>query len=192
MPSHVTAVVVCGPSGVGKTTIGQLVAMEFNCPFVEGDEYHSAANVAKMASGTPLTDEDRVPWLHRLADEVIALQHGKDKVSVVLACSALRRSYRDVLRGAHRRTSAAEREKQLEETEVFFILLNGDASVVATRLANRKGHYMPPSLLASQLATLEPLAADELGATVDFCDPPAVIAKKAAQLVRDVTASSSL
>lgn len=190
MPRHVTAVVVCGPSGVGKTTVGQLLAAEFNCPFAEGDDYHSAANVAKMASGTSLTDEDRAPWLHRLADEVIAPCKGKGCVSVVLACSALRRQYRDILRGAHRCHTAAERAAHLAETEVFFVLLNGDASVVAKRLAARKGHYMPPSLLSSQLATLESLTPEELGSAADFSDAPAVIAKKAAELVRASTASS--
>lgn len=190
MPRHVTAVIVCGPSGVGKTTIGKLLAAEFHCPFAEGDEYHSAANIAKMAAGVALTDEDRAPWLHRLADEVIAPCKGKDAVSIVLACSALRRLYRDILRGAHAGGTPAERAAQLAQTEVYFILLNGDVDVVAQRVAARKGHYMPPSLLTSQLATLEPLAADELGSTADFSDTPAVIAKKAADLVRASTASS--
>ncbi|KPI84895.1 hypothetical protein ABL78_6050 [Leptomonas seymouri] len=192
MPRRVTTVVVCGPSGVGKTTIGRLLAEEFQCPFVEGDDYHSAENVEKMRAGTPLTDEDRIPWLHRLFDEVIAPNSGKDGVSVSLACSALRRRYRDILRGADHCHTAAGRRKQLPETEVFFLLLCGDAGVVASRLAARKGHYMPPSLLASQLATLEALAPDELGATADLSESPEVIAKKAAKLVRMVTAPSTL
>ncbi|KPA85410.1 hypothetical protein ABB37_01719 [Leptomonas pyrrhocoris] len=192
MPRRVTTVVVCGPSGVGKTTIGQLLAAEFHCPFAEGDDYHSAENVEKMRAGLPLTDEDRAPWLHRLFNEVVAPNNGKDGVAVVLACSALRRCYRDLLRGADRCHSAAESAKQLAETEVFFLLLSGDASVVAARLAARKGHYMPPSLLGSQLATLEALAPDELGATANFSDPPSVIAMKAAELVRVAIAPSYL
>ncbi|KAL7699414.1 Shikimate kinase [Lotmaria passim] len=188
MPHRVTAVIVCGPSGVGKTTVGRLLAAELHCPYAEGDEYHSAESVAKMRAGTPLTDEDRMPWLRRLAVEVIEPTKDKDTVSIVLACSALRRRYRDILRGSHCRCNSAA---EPAEEAVFFVLLNGDASVVSARLAARKGHYMPASLLESQLAALEPLAPDELGATVDFTDPPDVIAKKAAELVRVATASPS-
>ncbi|KAK7200957.1 Adenylylsulfate kinase/AAA domain/Shikimate kinase [Novymonas esmeraldas] len=191
MPREVTAVVVCGPSGVGKTTIGQELAALLHCPFKEGDDYHSDANREKMRSGVPLTDEDRAPWLRRLEAEVIQPCRGRGSVSVVLACSALRRCYRDVLRGTDRCETDEAAAAMLQHTQVFFLLLSGEASVVEERLKARQGHFMPASLLTSQLAALEALQPTELGATADLADPPELIVQKAANLIHIAAASSS-
>jgi gluconokinase len=121
------------------------------CPFAEGDRDHLPASVAKMAAGIPLTDEDRLPWLRVLAGR-IAAEDAAGR-SLVLACSALRRSYRDILRHGGGR--------------VRFVHLYGAPEVLAARLAARSGHFFPAGLLASQLAALEPLGADEDGFVVD-------------------------
>jgi gluconokinase len=132
-------VVLMGVSGCGKTAVGQALAADLGWPFFDGDDYHPAANVAKMAAGTPLTDADRWPWLDRLAAEMAAVNaRGGD---AVFACSALRQTYRDRFRSAG---------------EVRFVHLAGDYATIAARLAARSHRYMPPSLLKSQFATLEP------------------------------------
>ena len=131
-------VVVMGVSGSGKTVVGQALATDLGWPFFDADNFHPKENVAKMAAGTPLTDADRWPWLDRLAAEMKALE--ERGVSAVLACSALRQAYRD-------RISRAG--------NVRYVHLSGDHDTIAARLAARKNHYMPPTLLASQLATLE-------------------------------------
>jgi gluconokinase len=143
-------IVVMGVAGCGKTTVGERLAAALGWPFAEGDRYHPQANVDKMAAGIPLTDEDRWPWLRALAERI----RDDDRTgSSVLACSALKRAYRDILRtGAPR---------------VRFLHLHGDRAVLAERLASREGHFFPPDLLDSQLAALEPLAPDEDGVTVD-------------------------
>jgi len=127
-----------GVSGSGKTVVGQALAKDLGWPFFDADNFHPKENVAKMAAGTPLTDADRWPWLDRLAAEMKALE--ERGVSAVLACSALRQAYRD-------RISRAG--------NVRYVHLSGDHDTIAARLAARKNHYMPPTLLASQLATLE-------------------------------------
>ena len=132
-------VVVMGVSGSGKTTIGTALATRLGWAFVEGDDWHPPQNVAKMSAGTPLADEDRWPWLDRLAAEMAAIDARGEHA--VLACSALRQAYRD-------RISRAG--------PVRYVYLAGDHDTIAARLAGRKNHYMPPALLASQLATLEP------------------------------------
>jgi gluconokinase len=135
-------VVVMGVSGSGKTVVGQALATALGWPFIEGDDFHPPANVAMMAAGTPLTDTDRWPWLDRLADEVAAtLERGGH---AVLACSALKQSYRDRLAAAARAPG-----------DVRFVHLKGDYATIAARLAARQHRYMPASLLASQFATLE-------------------------------------
>jgi gluconokinase len=131
-------VVLMGVSGSGKTAVGQALAADLGWPFFDADDYHPAANVAKMAAGTPLTDADRWPWLDRLAAEMAAVSARGG--SAVFACSALKQAYRDRFRGAG---------------EVRFVHLAGDHDTIAARLAARSHRYMPPSLLASQFATLE-------------------------------------
>jgi gluconokinase len=147
------ALIVMGVSGSGKSTIGAALAERLGWPFEDGDRFHPASNVAKMHAGHPLTDEDRWPWLQAIADEVDrACEAGEH---VVIACSALKRAYRDVL--IHGRS------------DVRLIYLNGSQSLIAGRLAERKGHFMPPGLLTSQFQTLEPPGEDEkaIAVTID-------------------------
>jgi beta-N-acetylhexosaminidase len=146
-------IVVMGVSGCGKTTIGDLVARELGVAFLDGDSLHPVENVAKMAAGTPLTDDDRWPWLATVGAELAAAGDG----GLVLACSALRRSYRDAIR------------EQAPDT--VFLHLHGSKEVLRARTEGRTGHFMPPALLDSQLATLEPLDADEPGIKVDIAAP---------------------
>ncbi|WP_298398734.1 gluconokinase [Sphingobium sp.] len=156
-PAAPRAVIVMGVSGCGKSTLGALLAETLNCPFLEGDSYHSAAAVEKMRGGQALTDADRWPWLDRLgaaiADTVAA------QGVAVAACSALKRAYRDRLRAAI-------------SVPVHFILLDNDRDALLARVGNRPGHYMPPSLLDSQIATLEPPLPEE-GAMILTTDVPA-------------------
>lgn len=152
-PRHV---VVMGVSGSGKTTVAELLSDQLGWRMAEGDDFHPEANVAKMAAGTPLTDDDRWPWLRTIRDW-ISEQHEAGRSSVT-SCSALRRAYRDVLRGA--------------AGPVAFVLLDGDAATLEERMGTRQGHFMPAKLLRSQLATLEPLEADEHGAVLDLSHTP--------------------
>lgn len=138
-----------GVSGAGKTVVGQALARALGCAFLEGDAYHPPANVAKMRRGEPLTDADREPWLHALA-AALAEQEARGERSV-LACSALRRRYRDRLAAA---------------VPCRFVLLDVPPDELAERLARRTGHFMPAALLDSQLATLEPPEPDENGVVV--------------------------
>jgi carbohydrate kinase (thermoresistant glucokinase family) len=138
-------IVVMGVSGCGKSTVGRALGAALGLPFVEGDELHPPRNVALMAAGTPLTDEDRRDWLNTLAEVLAgaaARGHG-----VVVSCSALKRAYRDRLRAG--------------APGLRLVYLHGPEAVLADRLQARSDHYMPPSLLHSQLATLEPPGADE-------------------------------
>jgi carbohydrate kinase (thermoresistant glucokinase family) len=146
-------VVVMGVSGSGKSTIGLLVADALGVPFVDGDSLHPKSNIAKMAAGTPLTDEDRWPWLQRVGTEVAAAEGS----GIVVACSALKRAYRDVIR--------------TEAPEAIFLHLDGSKSVLARRLEGRSDHFMPVSLLDSQLSTLQRLEPDEHGIVVDIAAP---------------------
>jgi beta-N-acetylhexosaminidase len=150
-------VIVMGVSGCGKTTIGDLVARELGVPFLDGDSLHPVDNVAKMAAGMPLTDEDRWPWLATVGSELAAAGN----VGLVLACSALRRSYRDAIRA--------------KAPDTVFLHLHGSREVLGSRLEGRSGHFMPAALLESQLATLEPLEADEAGVVVDIAGPVAQV-----------------
>ena len=129
-------VLLMGVCGCGKSTVGRALAAELNWTFLDADTLHPEANVAKMASGIPLTDEDRWPWFDRVVAEM--RRHAAAGTHVVVACSALRQAYRDRLATG---------------TMVRFVYLKGDAETIAPRLATRKGHFMPPSLLASQFAT---------------------------------------
>jgi gluconokinase len=153
--------VVMGVSGVGKTSVAAEIVSRTGWAFVEGDDLHPEANRAKMAAGTPLDDADRWPWLRRIA-AWIGEQEAAGRDAVV-TCSALKRSYRDLLRDGH-------------PSERFVHLLAAPA-LLQTRVDNRRGHYMPPSLLGSQLATLEPLGPDEPGFGVDTDRTPSEIAE---------------
>ncbi|MDO9456579.1 gluconokinase [Nocardioides sp.] len=144
-------VVVAGVSGSGKSTVGEALAARLGVAFCDGDDLHPPANVAKMRAGTPLTDADRWPWL-----DDIGAWLARDAGGVV-ACSALRRAYRDRLRSA--------------VPGLDVLLLDGDPGLIRARQAARGQHFMPTSLLDSQLATFEPLAPDEAGLTVDVADP---------------------
>jgi gluconokinase len=152
--------VVMGVSGVGKSSVAAELVERTGWAFVEGDDLHPEANRAKMSAGIPLDDDDRWPWLHRVA-AWIGQQEAAGRNGVV-TCSALKRSYRDVLRDGH--------------PSVWFVHLIAPAALIKSRLDARRGHYMPPSLLGSQLATLEPLGADEPGAGVDATASPAAVA----------------
>ncbi len=151
------AIVVMGVSGSGKSTLGALLARTFDCAFLEGDDFHAPDAIAKMRGGAPLTDDDRWPWLDRLghALEAEVADHG----CVVAACSALKRTYRQRLATA---IGPGAR----------FVLLDNDRAVLLRRLTDRPGHYMPPSLLDSQLQTLEPPRADEPVLTLDSNTSP--------------------
>jgi gluconokinase len=145
---------VMGVSGVGKSTLAEGLAAALGLPFKEGDTLHPPANVAKMAAGRALSDEDRAPWLARIKDW-IDTQLGRGQSGVV-TCSALKRAYRDAIRAGR--------------PNVIFVHIAGDESLIRERLTGRKGHFMPASLLASQFATLEPPAADERAITVSAAD----------------------
>ncbi|MDG9704916.1 gluconokinase [Streptomyces sp. DH37] len=143
-----------GVSGSGKTTVGTALAERLGVPYAEADDFHPPENVAKMASGVPLTDADRDPWL----DAIAAWLKAQDGEGGVVTCSALKRAYRDRLRRA--------------APEVFFLHLDGSPELIGGRLAGREGHFMPPALLRSQFETLEPLDADEAGAAVPIDGTP--------------------
>jgi gluconokinase len=137
-----------GVSGSGKSTVGAALAQRLRVPFVDADTLHPRANIAKMAAGEPLTDDDRYPWLEKVGDWLAGHRGGG-----VASCSALKREYRERLR-AHC-------------PGVEFLHLTGSPELIGGRLARRSGHFMPPALLASQFDALEPLGADEAGATAD-------------------------
>lgn len=144
--------VVMGVSGSGKTTVGTALAERLEVPYAEADSFHPAANVEKMSAGTPLTDADRAPWLRAIAAWI-----GEHPDGGVVTSSALKRRYRDVLRGGG---------------AVDFVHLDGPREVIAERMQARHGHFMPAQLLDSQLADLEPLEADEPGMVVDIRNTP--------------------
>lgn len=161
MSNHVAlkpaaSIVVMGVSGCGKSTVGAQLAARMELEFLEGDTLHPVANVARMAQGVPLTDADRQGWLQALAQRIAqARAAGK---GLVLSCSALKRSYRDILRqGA---------------SDLHFVHLQGDPALLAARMAARQGHYMPLSLLSSQLQTLEAPGRDENAQTFSVATAP--------------------
>ncbi|HET9781807.1 MAG TPA: gluconokinase [Candidatus Dormibacteraeota bacterium] len=151
-----------GVSGSGKTTVGEIVARRLGWPFEEGDMIHSPAAVAKMKRGHPLTDEDRAPWLERVAEWID--ERSKSGHNGVITCSALKRSYRDLLNARPR--------------GVVFVFLAGSKELIASRLAERHGHFMPPALLDSQYRDLEPPQPDEGALTLDIGPAPDVIAQE--------------
>lgn len=139
------AIVVMGVSGAGKSTIAQLLSERMDRPLIEGDSLHPQSNVAKMASGTPLTDDDRLPWLKAIAARIDEARRARKPV--IVTCSALKRTYRDILTGGH--------------DDVGFVYLQGTKDLIAGRLKARTNHFMPPGLLDSQFATLQEPGADE-------------------------------
>jgi gluconokinase len=153
---HPPAVLLMGVSGTGKTTIGVRVAARLGLPFLDADDLHSPASVRKMRAGMPLTDADRGPWLEAVAAEVAGASAANR--GIVVACSALKRAYRDLLRAA--------------APTLRVVQLTGSPSLVRRRLEARTGHFMPPSLLDSQLAALEPPTGDEHPLVVDIGTPP--------------------
>jgi len=165
-PTSTITVIFMGVSGSGKTTISRIVAGERGWIFAEGDEFHPPANVAKMRQGIPLNDDDRWPWLRAIADWIGEREAaGED---AVVTCSALRRSYRDLLRQGH--------------PSVWFAHITAEATVLQDRMEHRTDHYMPPSLLPSQLATLEPLHGEPAVEVINQGDPQEVAAAVLARL----------
>ena len=150
--------VIMGVSGSGKTTIGQLLSAELICSFIDGDDFHPSVNIKKMSSGEALTDEDRWPWLEILADKI--QEYIQQEQSMVLACSALKKSYREIL--------CVEREL------VQFIYLKGNYATIVRRMQSRENHFMTKSLLQSQFATLEE---PEDAIVVDISPSPSEILK---------------
>ncbi|WP_043805743.1 gluconokinase [Paenarthrobacter aurescens] len=145
-------IVVMGVAGCGKSTVGAALAERLGAEFLDGDSLHPQANIDKMASGTPLNDDDRAPWLAEIGRRFPA-----SSTALVIACSALKRSYRDIIRSA--------------DPSVVFVHLHGTRELLNARMTARPGHFMPASLLDSQLATLEPLQSDEVGIVVDISKP---------------------
>ncbi len=161
-PSRPTRhLIVMGVAGVGKSTIARRLADDLDFQLAEGDDFHPQANVAKMSSGQPLTDEDRWPWLEALADWTA--QRRAAGQSTVVTCSALRKAYRDVLRRP--------------DPDTFFVHLYGDEGLLRDRMLSRE-HFMPASLLRSQFETLEPLEPDETGIAVDTAGSVEAIAEQ--------------
>lgn len=156
-----TAIVIMGVAGAGKTTVGTALAEQLGWAMEDSDRFHSEANKAKMAGGTQLTDEDRWPWLQAIRDWIQS-----NSGDCVVTCSALRRVYRDVLREADGR--------------VVFVHLDGPESLFRLRMLTRTGHFMPTSLMKSQVATLEALEPDEDGVTVQATVNPTVLATQVA------------
>jgi gluconokinase len=172
-----TAVIVMGVAGSGKSTVGTLLAAQLGWTYAEGDSFHSAANVAKMAAGHPLTDEDRAPWLAAIRDWIAG--EFKDGKSCVVACSALRRQYRDVIRSASNGANGVVR----------FAYLEVDRALLYDRLMARHSHYMHVNMLDSQLATLEPPAADEnpISARLTETSTPSAAAQEIATKLNSAT-----
>ncbi len=162
------AIVLMGVCGTGKTTVGQGIAERLHCTFLEGDSFHTEANVEKMRAGVPLDDDDRWPWLERLG-RAIGDEAGRAR-QVVAACSALKRVYRDRLRLA-------------AGGDILFIMLDGDRALLEARMKARPDHYMPPTLLSSQLAILERPEADETSITFDVTESPKALIAKAIDAV---------
>jgi len=158
-------VILMGVTGVGKTTVGKLLAEKTGWPLYDADDYHSPVNVEKMRAGIPLTDDDRWPWLDRL-NAVLRAADGRGE-SAILPCSALKQRYRDRL--------------QLGMRDVRWVHLKGDFQLIQSRLGQRKGHYMNPALLQSQFDALEP-AADAI--VVDVDDEPLALAERVLAALR--------
>jgi gluconokinase len=167
-------IVVMGVCGCGKTTIGQKLAERLDAAFVEGDELHPASNKDKMAAGIPLDDDDREPWLDAIAAKAAELLSRAP--CLVVSCSALKRSYRDRLRTAGQ--------------DLKLVYLTGSKSLLQARMNERRGHFMPPGLLDSQLATLQVPEADETAIRLDIAEPPDAIVERAFAFLKQPSSSS--
>ncbi len=146
-------IIVMGVSGSGKSTVGEKLASALNLPFLEGDSLHPKANVDKMASGIPLQDEDRWPWLDKIGERLATAENG-----IIVSCSSLKKSYRDRLRNASR-------------GPLLFVFLDGNFDVLYEHMGHRTGHFMPVAMLESQLATLESPVGEPLVFRADVADP---------------------
>ena len=164
------ALIVMGVSGSGKSTLGTALASAIDCPFLEGDDFHSPEAIARMHAGVPLTDDDRWPWLDRLG-RALGVEVGNHGIAVA-SCSALKRAYRDRLRKAI-------------PAPVGFVLVDADRDELLRRLTTRTHHYMPPSLLTSQLDALERPQSDELAITLDARRPAADLCEQTIAWLRD-------
>lgn len=156
-------IIVMGVSGCGKSTVGALLAERIDAPFLDGDSLHPQRNVEKMAAGIPLDDDDRQPWLEEVSRRFAAA--GQD--SLIIACSALKQKYRSIIRA--------------QAPDVRFIHLHGTRKLLEERMTARPGHFMPTSLLTSQLQTLEPLTPDEVGLVLNIQASPQDLAEQAAE-----------
>ena len=162
-PHEPVALIVMGPSGVGKTTTAKGLAARLGWPFAEADAFHSRANIEKMQSGHPLDDADRAPWLAAIRDHITS--KAEQGGSLVITCSALKVRYRDVLREA--------------KAHVRFVALTGAIDMIDERMARREGHFMPKSLLKSQFDTLEPLDDAEDGVVIQVDASPDEVVERA-------------
>jgi len=158
-----TAIVVMGVSAAGKSSVASALSSRLGAPWVDADDLHPATNVAKMAAGIPLGDEDRWPWLDAVGARLV------ERENTVVACSALKRVYRDRLRVAR--------------ADTIFVHLTAERAVLASRAAARDDHFMPPALLESQLSTLEPLEPDERGVVIDVESPLTEVVDRAADWI---------
>lgn len=150
--------IVMGVCGVGKTSIARLLSASLPAIYVEADDFHPEGNIEAMSRGEALTDEMRFPWLRGIAEEIISLRQQDARANIVVACSALKRSYRDLIRS------------YIPQAKVIF--LTGDKELISERMRNRTDHFMPLELLDSQLATLEPPEADESHLAISIADTP--------------------
>ena len=165
-------IVVMGVAGSGKTTVGTALADRLGLPYADADDFHPEANVAKMRTGRPLDDADRLPWLHAVGAWLAAHPDGG-----IVSCSALRRDYRDLLRS--------------HAADAVFLHLAGDADLITARVAARTDHFMPASLVSSQLQLLEPLRIDEVGVVVDLARPVAELVDEFTNQFRPVMAAAA-
>lgn len=161
MPNWGTAIIIMGVAGAGKSTIGSLLAETLKRPLIEGDSLHPPANIEKMSRGTPLTDDDRFPWLKAIAARIDEARTAHQPI--VVTCSALKKSYRENLTHGHE--------------DVGFVYLKGTKGLISQRLAARKGHFMPPHLLDSQMAALQEPGPDEAAMVIAIDAPPADIVR---------------
>lgn len=159
--------VLMGVSGCGKTSVGEALSAEAGLTFIDGDALHPTTNIAKMSRGEPLDDLDRAPWL-KIVGEALASNEGR----IVIGCSALKKAYRDIIRNH-------------AKEPVHFIHLEAPFEVLAQRVIDREGHFMPTSLLESQFAALEPLTHDETGAQIDIAQPIVSVIAHAQRIVRE-------